>query len=180
MQTDFLQLVIATLLSSTVVATVLTLLFHRRITRAEEQVKAEIKRVEDTFTSQRAWKEKSVTELLGPLYTQFDRTKYAFDRWDKKNKSLEQNIIRQGDMTIRDLLLAKGHLIPPDLRDDAYKLIGHYDLWLETYEELRSGPHAHEEEFTFVYNYPRSSEDRFREAYKQMWADLYEPHPESK
>src|SRR3954453_12311963 len=70
----------------------------------------------DVWRSQRGWRENSVIQLLGPVYIQLDRTKRAFDRWDGKNLFLEAEVIKNGNLAIRDLLLSKPHLIPPELR----------------------------------------------------------------
>ena len=42
---------------------------------------------------------------------QLERTKRAFARWNGKNLYLEAKIVREGNVTIRDLILTKGHLI---------------------------------------------------------------------
>jgi hypothetical protein len=68
------------------------------------------------FESSSVWKQKSVSQLLGPLYMQFDRTQRAYKCWDAKNLFLEGKVIRDGNLTIRDLLLCKADLIPPELR----------------------------------------------------------------
>lgn len=179
MPTNFLQFVfifIATLLSSTVVATLLTILFQRRITKAVEEVKAEIKREEDIFTSQRQWQEKSVSELLGPLYMQFDRTKRAMRRWKANNLYLEAKVVRGANMTIRDLLLTKGSLIPKELLEDAGELVSHYDHWLEEFEKLRGESNPSLDQplpYVFTYDFPHRAEERFKYMFHKMWTDLY-------
>lgn len=161
------QLVLTALISGAVASSIVGVIFRGYVTRVEEEVR-----------SQRAWKERSVSELLGPVNMQLDRTERAFDRWKEKNLYLEMKVIKEGNETIRDLLLTKGHLIPPELLEDAGKLIEHYDVWLEKFEKQRlaSEPDL-ESPFTFVgpegYPFPRGSEARFKEKFREYWQDLY-------
>lgn len=161
------QLVAAALISSALASTIVGVVFTRYVTAVSEEVR-----------SQRAWKERSVAELLGPMNIQFDRTKRAFDHWREKNLYVEAKVIKVGNETIRDLLLTKGHLIPPELLDDAGKLIQHYDVWLEVYERERGGKERDlESEFVFAgpegFPFPTEAETRFRETYRQYWSQLY-------
>ena len=130
--------------------------------------------------SQRDWKERAVAELLGPVYLQLARTRLAFARWRKQNLYLEASVVRAGNLAIRDLLLAKPHLIPPGLREPASALVVHYDVWLEAFDRWR-GEHAAEAEarpaFVFAgpegFPFPRDAEARFNEVFEQYWSDLY-------
>ncbi|WP_338695244.1 hypothetical protein V5279_03850 [Bradyrhizobium sp. 26S5] len=81
---------------------------------AGEIIKRRFTTILEVWRSQRGWKERAVTELLGPVYMQLDRTKRAFDRWDRKNLILEAEVVRKGNLAVRDLLLENPHLIPPD------------------------------------------------------------------
>lgn len=165
---DFLRLIVAGILSGGLTSVILGFLFHRRITRIEQEI-----------TGQFEWKRRSVSELLGPLYMEFDRTRRAFDRWTKANLYLEAKVIREGNLTIRDLLLTKGYLIPPPLLDDAGRLVAHYDRWLEEYEKVRIDINPAldqpfpKKEFVFVGGFPRDAEARFKNTYMKMWEDLY-------
>jgi hypothetical protein len=155
------------LISGAVASTIVGVVFTGYVTRVEEEVR-----------SQRAWKERSVTELLGPMNIQFGRTKRAFDRWNEKNLYLEAKVIKVGNETIRDLLLTKGHLIPPELLEDAGKLIEHYDVWLELFEKQRGAKEPDlETPFTFAgpegHPFPVDAEERFRLKYHQYWKELY-------
>jgi putative intracellular protease/amidase len=111
---DFIKLLLAGILSGTVISSVVGLLLYRRTTKIAEDIKSEYAKSMTIFESSRSWKEKSVALLLGPLYMQFDRTQRAFDRWQDKNLYLEAKVIREGNLTIRDLLLSKSDLIPPE------------------------------------------------------------------
>jgi hypothetical protein len=161
------QLLLAAFLSSAVVSSVLGLIFHSYVTRIEQKIR-----------SQRTWKERSVAELLGPVTMQLDRTERAFQRWNEKNLYLEAKVIREGNSKIRDLLLENGHLIPPELLEDAGKLVEHYDVWLEKFEKQRESANPDlESPFTFVgpegYPFPHQSANSFQETFRQYWSDLY-------
>jgi hypothetical protein len=160
---------LVSLLTGSVGAGVVGAIINRRLTAVVE-----------VWRSQRTWKERAVAELLAPIFIQLDRTKRAFDRWDRKNPYLEGEIIRNGNLTIRDLLLSKAHLIPPDLRDDASKLLLHYDVWLEKFERTRISKQKGEvePEFLFVgpegYPYPSESDQKFRSTFERYWRELYQ------
>ncbi len=159
--------VLTSVISAGVVSTFIGILFKRFVTRIEAEVK-----------SHRTWKEQSVSELLGPLNMQFDRTKRAFDRWGKQNLFLEAKVVKVGNEVIRDLLLEKGHLIPPELLEDAGKLVEHYDVWLEKFEKQRKSEAPNlDTAFVFVgpdgFPFPSESEQKFQNIFKSYWNDLY-------
>jgi hypothetical protein len=170
----FLTLLATSILSGSLMAAVLGFVVHRSRTRIEEQIRDQFR----VMQSQRAWKERSVSELLGPVFMQLDRTQRAFLRWESKNLFLETKVIREGNLAIRDALLSKPHLIPPELQLDAAKLIEHYDRWLEEYERQRLAEEPDlESPFTFVgphgYPFPREAEINFKAAFLQTWSELY-------
>jgi hypothetical protein len=120
----------------------------------------------------------ALSQLLGPVFMQLDRTSRAFQRWKGKNLYLEAKVIREGNTTIRDLLLQKAHLIPPDLLDHAGKLIEHYDRWLEEYEKKRASENPDlESTFVFVgpegFPFPHQSEKAFKDSFSRIFKELY-------
>jgi len=166
--TSIVHVIISAVISAGVVSTVIGLIFKRYITKIEAEVR-----------SRRTWKEESVAELLGPLNMQFDRTARAFKRWNEQNLFLEAKVIKVGNETIRELLLNKGHLIPPELLEDAGALIEHYDVWIERYEKERLSENPDlETKFVFAgpegFPFPTESEKNFRKKFKEFWQDLYE------
>ena len=147
---------------------------HRRGIRIEEEVRHQF----SVARSNRAWKEQAVAKLLGPVFIQLDRTARAFKRWKDRNLFLESEVIRKGNLAIRDLLLSNPHLIPPELLEDASVLIEHYDRWLEEYEKKRGTDRPDlESPFVFVgpagYPFPLSAEQHFREKFREYWKELY-------
>lgn len=164
---SIVELVATAILSGGVVSAIMGIIFKGFVTRVEAEVK-----------SRRTWKEESVSDLLGPLNMQFDRTERAFGRWKKKNLFLEAKVIKVGNQIIRDLLLEKAHLIPPELLDDAGKLVEHYDVWLEKFENQRESESPDlETAFVFVgpdgFPFPEKSEKKFRDKYHEYWEELY-------
>lgn len=165
---SIIELITTAVISGGVVSAVFGIMFKGFVTKIETEVK-----------SRRTWKEESVEELLAPLNMQFDRTKRAFGRWGSQNLFLEAKVVRVGNEIIRDLLLSKGHLIPPELLKDAGKLIEHYDVWLEKFDTQRLSEKPDlETAFVFVgpdgFPFPREEEKRFRNKYTEYWKELYE------
>jgi hypothetical protein len=173
-----LGLALAAILSGSVAATVIGLLFQRRVTTIEEQIKNGFARSSTIFASHRSWKERSVAELLGPVYMQLERTERAFRRWEAHNVYLESKIIGEGNRAIRDLLMTKTFLVPPELRTDAALLVEHYDRWLEEFERIRgSSTPVPEQPFVFVgpkgFPFPRDAAERLQETFRRYWDELY-------
>jgi len=166
-ENSLFDLITTAVISAGVVSAIVGILFKGFVTRIEATVK-----------SHRTWKEQAVAELLGPLNMQFDRTQRAFNRWRQKNLYLEAKVIKVGNELIRNLLLDKGHLIPPELLNDAGLLIEHYDVWLEKFEKHRQDEAPDlDTAFVFVgpdgYGFPRESEEKFRAKFTEYWEDLY-------
>jgi hypothetical protein len=174
----FFQMTLGGLVGSSLATTILGALFLRWSKTVESEIKAHFDESMKVFESTRAWKQQSLAELLGPLNMHFDRTKAAFDRWDEKNLFLEAEIVRQGNQTIRDTLLSKGHLIPPHLIPDATKLVVHYDVWMEAFDRIRgeSSP-TPDTAFVFVgpdgYPFPHEAEAAFKAEFRRLQGELY-------
>lgn len=113
--------------------------------------------------SQRGWKEQSVAELLGPVDAQLRHTRRAFERGDRET-------LKAGNEAVRDLLLTRSHLVPPELRPDADALVEHYDLWLATYENQRGeeGPAG-----PIDIAFPMEAGRRFSDTYRRYMSELY-------
>lgn len=175
---QILQSIIAAVLSGSVISATLGIVFNRRGKAIEAGIHEELEKRMAMFESKRVWKEASLSDLLGPINMQLDRTERAFRRYRSKNIYLESKILREGNLTIRDLLLSNGHLIPPDLLEDAGKLIEHFDRWLEEFEKLRLEKNPENDTpFVFVgpkgFPFPRESAGRFQERFQELWIELY-------
>jgi hypothetical protein len=168
---------IAGITSGSVISAVFAFLLQRKTAEIQNQVRTGFERQNSILLSQRKWKETVLSELLGPMYMQLDRTKRAFDRYSSRNLYLEAKVLRAGNEAIRDLLLAKGHLIPATLIEDAGRLVEHYDRWLEEFERQRSGPEPElGSQFVFVgpqgFPFPAESDARFRKECRRLAEEL--------
>ncbi|MCD1598436.1 hypothetical protein [Rheinheimera aquimaris] len=175
---QLLDVIIGSFLGSSVVTALLGVLFLRRNKTIETQIEAQFSQGLKVFESTRSWKEQALAELFGPLQMQLERTKRAFERWDNKNLHLEAEVIQKGNIAIRDLLLAKGHLIPAQLMAHAIALIEHYDAWIEAYNHIRSDTTlTANTDFVFVgpagYPFPAEAEQAFKAQFKQLQQELY-------
>jgi hypothetical protein len=160
------------------VGAILGAVLLRRNTQLQESIRLQFSQISAIVASQRVWKERAIAELLGPVYMQLDRTERAFRRWEAQNIFLESKVIRDGNMVIRDLLLSKPHLIPPDLLQDAALLVEHYDRWLEEFARVRGDKEPDlQQAFVFVgpkgYPFPRESAKNFEARFRNLWAELY-------
>jgi len=172
------DLILSAIISSGIVSLVISLFLKRRTEKITNEVKKQFEEQATVFKSNYVWKERTLAELLGPLYMQFCRTYDAFRRYNAGNLYLEAKILREGNQKIRDLLLEKTYLIPIDLQEDARKLVEHYDIWLEEFDKLRGDSHKDlSEKFVFVgpkgYPFPKEAEKRLKDRYNQIWHELY-------
>jgi hypothetical protein len=175
---SFFQVTLGGLLGSSVATAVLGALFLRWNKTVESEIKSHFDQQFNIFQSTRMWQQQALAELFGPLVMHLDRTKAAFDRWDGKNLFLEGQVVRQGNQTVRDTLLNKGHLIPPYLIEHATRLIVHYDVWMEEFDRVRNSQSpVTDQSFVFVgpagYPFPREAEIKFKEEFARLQRELY-------
>lgn len=156
--TGFWEVTLGGLIGSGVASAIVGALLIRRAHRIQREV-------EETFAlraSRRTYSQQALFELFGPIKMQFLRTNRAFRRWRSRNDILEESVLRTGNLAVRDLLLAKGHLIPPELLDHAASLIEHYDAWLEKFDRERGDGKPDGPAFIFVgpdgYPFPHAAE----------------------
>jgi hypothetical protein len=177
----FFEVTLGGLLGSSVATAIIGALFLRRNKIVENEIKARFDKGIKVFESERSWRQQALFELLGPLQMQFERTKRAFDRWDHKNLYLEAKVVREGNQVIHDLLLTKGHLVPPHLMDDACKLVEHYDMWLEAFDRVRGKSSTSDQPFVFVgphgYPFPSEAERNFKAEFRKIQGELYGVYP---
>ena len=82
---DFLQLLIASLFSSSVAVAVISFIFKRKSEKISGEIRNQFEVLMMSQQSGHAWKEKAVAELFGPLCFQLTRTQNAFKRYQTKN-----------------------------------------------------------------------------------------------
>jgi hypothetical protein len=173
----FFDLTLASLLGSGVAATIVGFLLVGRTERITGKIKALFEEQQHKFVSQRAYQEAALAELFGPVKMQLGRTQRAFGRWKEHNEFIEAEVMQDGNRTIRDLLLQKGHLIPPSLIESAQQLIEHVDAWLEEYDRVRVKKTASNRKFVFVgpqgYPFPREAERKMVAHADWLQAQLY-------
>ncbi len=210
---SFTNLVLAGVLSGSVLAVIVGFLLQRAKTRIEMEVETQFtktkatiekeveiqftktkaileKEVETQFTkalnvfmSQREWQEKSLSELIGPVYMHLDRTskvaaRYRITTYKEKGKSYyDAMLMRKSNEEVRSLLLGKGYLLPETLRSYAHKLVAHYDLWLSRFdaklnEEKPTSDSIFDIGFTEE-SFPEDALKAFQDAYNSLRKDLY-------
>jgi hypothetical protein len=164
--TPILAAVISGLTSSAVVVA----FFQFLVLRRKEEIVGAVR-------SEREWKERALAELLGPMVMQLNRTKRALNRLRPGDYWVEANVLLAGNTLIRDILLANGHLISPDLIVRADELIEHYDVWLQEYERVRGKDAKTVAEFVFAgpqgFGFPRQAEMAFRDRFHELLFELY-------
>jgi len=173
----FWEMTLGGLIGSGVATTIIGTLLARRNAKQVAEVKQFFDERMHAFTITRAYRQAALYELFGPLKMQFARTRRAFNRWKCPSDHIEGQVIRQANLAARDLLLAKGHLIPPHLIDAAESLIEHYDAWLEKYERLRITHPDPDAPFVFTgpdgYGFPRKAEEAVGTYTKELQEDLF-------
>ena len=179
MDSTFFSVTLGGLLGSGLASAVFAFIALRHSKTLEGEIKGHFDQRLKVFESKRAWQQQALSELFGPLYMQFERTRRAFLRWNSMNLYLEAKVMREGNETARNLLLGKGHLISPGLIIHAGELIEHYDAWLEEFDRVRgtNSPKS-DEEFVFVgtkgHPFPSRAEEAFREEFARLQRLLYE------
>jgi len=173
-----LNAAITGILSGTLLAFLGQLFFKRKTEQIAAEVRRQVEQELLRYRSSMLWKEQSLAELLAPLAMQSQRTERAFKSWKGKNLFLEAKIIGEGNRTIRDLLLSKGHLIPSDLLLDAHQLVEHFDRWLEKFEKVRGTHHPSDEQpFVFVgpdgFPFSTPAAKHFETRFSEQWTELY-------
>ena len=175
---NFIHLLLSTIISSTVVAAVINILYKRRTEKIVNEMKMQYDQITLTIKSRYSWKEKALAELLGPVNILLNRTVRAFNRYNANNIYLEAKVLKEGNETIRNLLLEKSYLIPNELLMEADNLIEHYDRWLEEYDKVRNTTNPDlKTPFVFVgtkgFPFPKISADKFQLVYNKIWNEVY-------
>jgi len=172
----FWDVTLGGMIGSGIATSIIGALLMRRNARISEEMKAEFAKQLNRSSSQRGYQEKALEQLFGPAKMQLSRTRRAFGRWTKRNDHIETKIIREGNLFLRDLFLAKGHLLPPHLFKDAEQLVEHFDAWLEEYDRVR-GTKDNGQDFVFVgpkgFPFPKESEQRIIAYSEILQQELY-------
>ena len=162
---------IKVIIQSLMVSGILGYFFLNREERLKKTIEAEFKKRDTYFNAQFNYKSRALEEVLGPIMMQLKRSSIALNTY-KPNDRYREAILKSCNETIRDLILTKGYLIPPDLMPDASEFLKHYDGWLQHYNQLRVVDKNMEASFVFTYDFPHKAEQRFYEKYKKYREDL--------
>lgn len=172
-----------TILGSSIVTTfftsVIAYFFHKKTERTNSEIKREFDRISQIQNTDFEWK-KRTTELLGQVYIHLNRSRIAFDNTYSKlkeyNSIFEDEVVYTSNKTIRDTLLKNGNYLPPELLDEASKLIEHYDAWLIKYHKIRKVNNDTTTINIYVgpdgYQFPKKAEGLFKEKYEEMFQEI--------
>jgi hypothetical protein len=172
-----------TILGSSIVTTIFTsaiaYYFHKREQQVNSEIKREFDRISQILNTDFEWK-RQTTELLGQVYIHLSRTRIAMDNTYSKLQAydpiFEDEVIYHSNKVIRDILIANGHHLPPELLDEASKLIEHYDAWLVEYHKIRKINHDTATIQIYVgpmgFAFPSEAEGKFKEKYQGMFEEI--------
>lgn len=117
--------VVAAVISGTVagalIGGVLTYYFDGRLEKSREE---------------RAYQVAALEELAAPAVMYFAHSKAAADRYSSPNNQYfgDAAILNDANRRMRDLLLARSHLLPQKLAEPSQCLIAHYDIWVRRFD----------------------------------------------
>lgn len=170
------------ILKSVSISTIITVVISYLTLKRTETLKADIKRRFDVYSQMQmtelSWK-KETANILGQIYINLNRTRLAFERKvDSYDKYREEEIFYNSNKFVRDLILNNGHHIPPDLLDEASKLVEHYDAWLVKYNKVRIINQDSSTKHIYVgpdgYRFPFDAEEKFKEKYGEVFKSISE------
>ncbi|REC48408.1 MULTISPECIES: hypothetical protein [Chryseobacterium] len=159
---------------------VIAYFFHKRTEKYNSVLKREFEALSKKDTAYFEWR-KNTVELLGQVYIHLNRLKLAFQNKYSKvqeyDRFYEDEIILKSNQHIRDLLINNGHALPPELLDEATKLIEHFDVWLTKYNQIRILDKDFNSKQIYVgpdgFRFPENAERLFKEKYVEMFNELH-------
>jgi hypothetical protein len=169
--TELEKILTEAFVNGVLVSLILGYFITTRDERIKNTIQDEFKRRDAFFNAQFEWKRRSLEELLGPISMQLKRSSIALNAYEQNDPYREQ-ILKQTNETIRDLLLTKSFLIPTALVPDAGEFIKHYDNWLQAYDRYRVRAKDKSEPFVFTYDFPHQAEVNFVKTYEAYRREL--------
>jgi len=154
-----------------IVSGILGYFFLNREERLKKTIEAEFKKRDTYFNAQFDYKRRALEELLAPIMMQLKRSSITLTTYEA-NDHYRENIFKQCNETIRNLLLEKGYLIPPDLQSEAGDFLKHYDGWLQHHHQLRKVDKDMDKSFVFTHDFPHAAEKAFCQKYAQYRNEL--------
>ncbi|MCK5537579.1 MAG: hypothetical protein KAI79_12185 [Bacteroidales bacterium] len=120
-------------------------------------------------------KEKTII-FLGEISIEFKRSGITYKEYiESGNKFIYARILKESNTNIRNLLLHNSFLLSEELQDDALKLINHYDIWMEKWNELYNKKALGLEDIFIFQNkhlFPRESEQKLMNKYNELKKEL--------
>lgn len=176
---DLFQTILGSSIVTTIFTSAIAYYFHKRTERANSEIKREFDRISQIQNTDFEWK-KRTTELLGQVYIHLNRSRIAFENTYSKlkeyNSIFEDEVVYTSNKKIRDILLENGNYLPPELLDEASKLIEHYDAWLIKYLKTRKVNNDTTTIHIYVgpdgYKFPRMAEGLFKAKYEEMFQEI--------
>ncbi len=181
---EILQIIIGSTLTTTFLTSIIAYLFHKRTERTNALIKREFEilaqRQNTDFESK-----KQTAQLLGQVYIYLNRTRKSYENKYSKLKQYDQyyedEIVLKSNQQLRTLLLENGHHIPPDLLEDASKIIEHFDVWLSKYHQIRKINNDTNTIQIYVgpdgFRFPIMAEEKFKESYIKLYESLISTTP---
>jgi len=185
-----MEQVVQIILGSSLVTSMLTgtiaYFFHKKTERFNAVIKQEFEIRSQIRNTDMEWKKQSA-KLLGQVYIHLNRTRLAmkriYSKLDHYDECFENEIMYKSNKHIRDSILDNGHYIPPEIIEEASKLVEHYDAWLVKYQKLRIEQKDTKTVHIYVgpdgIPYPDDAEEKFKSQYIRLFNQLttYSPLP---
>jgi hypothetical protein len=180
---EIFQVILGSSLATTFATSIVAYLFHKRTERANALIKREFEILAQKQNNDFEYK-KQTTQLLGQVYIYLNRTRKAYEnkysKLTKYDPYFEDEIVFASNKRIRDLILENGHHIPPDLLEEASKIVEHFDVWFTKYNNIRKV----EKDITTIHIYvgpdgfrfPVKAEERFKESYIKLFNSISLPY----
>ena len=131
----------------------------------------------------REWKQASLEKVVAPVVMNLNRTKIANERYIKSHKFGFAAILYESNKTVRDILLANGHLIPNELVKPASCLVAHYDIWIKRYlETVGDKKYKANDNFEIGFPdlsfepcsaFPNDDAEKFHDVYRRLRSELH-------
>ena len=117
-----------------------------------------------------------IHKFLGRVSINFKRSKIAYDNYLKNGKTyIHARVLKEINEQIRYMLLESGFLLSEELIAEVLKIIAHYDIWIEKWNDLeRNSNPKLDDEFVFSseFIFPIESEKKLINEYQKIKMEL--------
>lgn len=178
-----IQIILGSSIGTSILTGIIAYFFHKKTERFNAEVKNEFEIISRIQNTDLEWKKQSA-KLLGQVYIHLNRTRLAFNAYSKlKNydEYFENEIMYHSNKHIRDSILENGHYIPPEILEEASRLVEHYDAWLVKYLHLRTELNDKTKVHVYVgpdgVPYPQVAEDKIKAEYIKLFNQIMTSNP---